>query len=426
MPSPNSKLVSVGSHTLSSCPPTSLQEYQWDVNNLLATYTSGQLLKFTYRHAPKGETMESVFLDYRVVNDNAAPVAVLPLWSSIRELRVYINNKKTVDWNREEQCRTSWQTKLLTSHDTDNGRQNQWFWQTGLNTVLDGTGNFNPVVVAGGGGTHQFHLNFEDFSDVFSCSLPLTKVGLIEVEMNLSSRADFVCSPQADIGGLRIEDITVYSRHKVHLQMPPSAMSAFTMFHRDYDVFQLAPTQHPFDTAAAGTEFDVNISTEFPKRNLIQRIIVFARDPADADAFRQVDSSFVQRLELLRGGLTFLGTDNHYDSERKIFKEISNWAKRHHSMAWPTHPGEVGHGEAFYSSFIDCTTVQHNLNNQASADVKNVEVNGVSNQHNLVLRITKNANVTSATANLVILMEYMRFDRLLGNGAVVKVLEAHP
>lgn len=426
MPSPNSKLVSVGSHNVSKCPPTNLVEYQWDINNHgQITYTSGQLIKMTYRHAPKGQTLESVFMDYRVVNNSGVPVSVLPLWSSIRELRVYINNKKTIDFNREEQCRLSWLNKLLTSHDTDGARDNDWFVKTGVPTVLDGANLLNPVVIAAGD-SHQFHLNFEDWSDMFSGSMPLHRVGLIEVEFNLSSRADFVCSPQAELGNLQIEDLTVYSRHKEHLQPPPSSMASYTMFHRDYDIFQLAPSQHPFDTAPAGTEFDINISTEFPKRTLISRILVYARDPASPDAYRQIDSSFISKIELLRGGLTFLGTDNHYDTERKIFKEISNWLKRHHSTAWPTKPSDVNHGDSFPAMFVDCSTVQHNLNTQASADMKHVEVNGTSNLNNLVLRLTSNGGVTSATANLVTVVEYYRFDRLHANGAVQPVLEQHP
>ena len=122
-----------------------------------------------------------------------------------------------------------------------------------------------------------------------------------------------------------------------------------------------------------------------------------------------------------------LGTEYHYDTPRKIYKEVQNWCKRHHSMSFPTHPGEVGHGQAFYSSFIDCSTIQHNQNTQASENTKNVELNGIDNHTNLVLRIRNDfQTMQSPTSNLVILLEFPRIDKLQGNGAVVKVADANP
>jgi hypothetical protein len=72
---------------------------------------------------------------------------------------------------------------------------------------------------------------------------------------------------------------------------------------------------------------------------------------------------------------------------------------------------------------VDCSTVQHTQNESASRETKDVEVNGLDNFSNLVLRIKSNTNVVSATSNLVILLEYNRFDKVMANGSVVKVLE---
>ena len=427
MPQHN-QIVAVGTHYMHKQPHfTGLEEIQWDVNNInQISFTSGQLLKFTYRHAPVNATLESVFMDYRVVNNGAVDADVLPIWAGgVREMRVYVNNKRVLDWTREEQCKTSWNTQFLTSHSTDRARDNAYHVATGELATLNGANDFNPVTVAAGGGTHQFHLNFQDVWDGFSAAMPLNRVGLIEVEINLSSRGDHVCNPQAAVGDLRIEDLTVYSRHKMFGPAPPPSMLGhFTIHHKDYDLFTLAPAQHPF--ANPNREFDINISTEFPKRELITRIILFARDPSDAQAYRRVNSAWVDSMELLRGGLTMYGTEHHYDTPRKIFKEVSHWMNRHHSLASPTHPGDANHGGSFYTNFIDCTTVRGSMNHQAGQDVKHVEVNGIDNHSNLVLRIRNAAGVVSATSNLVCLVEYMRFDKLLGNGAVVKVVEANP
>jgi hypothetical protein len=72
---------------------------------------------------------------------------------------------------------------------------------------------------------------------------------------------------------------------------------------------------------------------------------------------------------------------------------------------------------------VDCSTVQHSQVTNASHESKDVEINGIDNVSNLVLRIKNGAGVVSATSNLVVLLEYNRFDKVQGNGAVVKVLE---
>jgi hypothetical protein len=370
--------------------------------------------------------MESVFFDYQLTNASLVDVSVLPLWAgALRELRVYINNRKVVDWNREEQSIASWQTQLLTSFDTDKHRDNNCFIQSGVASCLTVANLFTPVTLAAGA-TEQFHLNFADILDIFNCSLPLHKVGQVEIEMNLSNRGDFVCNPAGEVGNLEINDLQVYSRHKQYLSPPPSAMGSFALLHYDYDIFQLSSTQHPFG-ASIGNEFDINLHTEFPRRKYISRIIVYARNPANVEAYRQIDSSWVSSMELLRGGLTMLGTEYHYDTGRKIYKEVTNWCKRHHSIAFPTHPGDINHGNSFYTNFIDCSTVQHNQNTQASENTKNVELNGVDNHTNLVLRLRNDVRtIGSAEANLVILLEFPRIDKLQGNGAVVKVGDANP
>lgn len=418
------KLIAVGTHNVRAPCPSSLEEYQWDINNLnQVTFTSGQLLKFTYRHAPKNESLESVFLDYKLQNNGAVDVDVLPLWAgSVREMRVYINNKKVIDWNREEQCRSNWNHKLLTDYDTDRMRDNYYHVSTGEAAAFD-------AVTVPAGQFAQFHLNFKDIWEGFSSSLPLTKVGLIEVEMNLSSRGDFVCNPQAAVADLVLNDVTVYSRHKQYGagRIPPTVQSSFTFTHYDYDVFTLSPSQHPFGAVGA-QEYDLNISTEFPKRAMISRLIVFSRDPADPNAYRNINSGWVSSMELLRGGITLLGTEYHYDTRRKIYKEASNWLQRHHSIAYPTNPGDGAiHGQTFFTNFIDCTTVQHNQNESARADIKNKELSSLDNFANLVLRIRSDgAVVLSPTAQVVCLLEYPRFDRLLGNGQVVKISNVGP
>jgi hypothetical protein len=418
------KLISVGTHKIrkSASGVTALEEFQWDttLNNSI-NFISGQLIKLTYRHAPMNATLESVFLDFRLTNNGVAPVSVLPLWTCIKEMRVYINNKRVIDWNREEQCRTAWNTTLLTSFDTNQHRRNRYYTATGQGTVLDGGGDFQPVTVPAGD-SHQFHLNFKDIWEGFSASLPLNKVNLIEVEMNLSSRGDFVCNPPTAVGDLQIDNLLVYSRHKRYMTTPPpQSMGAFTIRHTDVDVFQLTPSQHPF--ANPSQEFDINVSVDFPRRKYIQRLILFSRDPADVDAYRRVDSSWVRSMELLRNGITLQGTEFHLDTERKIFKEVTEYLQRHHSMTPPTHPDNAGHGQSFYLNFVDCSTVTHTQNSSASQETKNCEVNGLDNFSNLVLRIRSNTNVLSATANVVLLLEYNRFDKLQANGQVVKVLE---
>jgi hypothetical protein len=422
------EVKAVGTHRIQqSKTPSHLQEYQWDVNNVnRINFTSNQLVKLTYRHTPRNETMESLFLDYVLTNNAGVDVNVLPLWAgSIRELRVYINNKRVIDWNREEQCKTSWNTRLLTQYDTDKHRDNHTFIQHNVPTTLDGAGNFTPTLLAPGQSL-QFHLKFAEILDIFNASLPLHKVGQIEIEMNLSNRGDFVCNPATEIGNLEINDLQVYSRHKQYVIPPPHAMGSFAMLHYDYDVFQLSAAQHPFN-ASVGNEFDINLHTEFPRRRHISRILVFARSPTNVEAYRQIDSGWVSSMELLRGGLTLMGTEYHYDTERKIYKEVTNWTKRHHSCAFPTHPGDAGHGESFFSTFIDCSTIQHNQNFQASENTKSVELNGLDNITNLVLRIRNDNRVTSAIdSNLVIMLEFPRVCKLLGNGNVVKVTEANP
>jgi hypothetical protein len=418
------KVVSVGTHTIRKGAPAALEEFQWDttLNNNI-TFVSGQLVKLTYRHAPMNATLESVFLDYRLTNNSGGDVEVLPLWAGgVREMRLYINNKRVVDWNREEQCRTCWNQTLLTSHDTDKARDNQYHIATGEASVLDGGNQFSSVLLAAGQ-SQQFHLNFKDIFEIFSAGMPLTKVGLIEVEFNLSSRGDFVCNPQAAVGDLQIDNLLCYSRHRRHIdRIPPaSAMGNWTCLHKDYDVLQLTPSQHPF--ANPNQEFDVNISVDFPRRRYITRLLCFSRDVASQECYRQVDSSWVQSMELLRNGLTLMGTEYHYDTPRKIFKEVSQWLNRHHACASPTHPGEVGHGDSFYLNWVDCSSVQHSQVVNASAEHKDMEIDGIDNFSNLVLRLRNGAGVVSATSNLVVLLEYNRFDKIMGNGQVVKVLE---
>jgi hypothetical protein len=421
-----SKTIAVGSHHIKQdAQPSSFVETQWDVNNLSTNFTSGQLIKLTYRHSPRSETMENVFLDYRLTNNGGAGVDVLPVWNCVREMRIYINNRKVLDWNREEQGRACWQDHLLTMYQDDKTRDNYTFTHTGESTTLDGAGLFQPVSL-GAGATRQFHLNFNDVWQGFK-SLPLTHIGLIEVELNLSNRGNFVCDPSTAIGDLLIDNITVYSKQKrFHMGLVPRAMGSHTFLQHEYDTLVIAPGNHPF--ASPNQEFDVVISTDFPRRKFIQRLIVFGRDddPSNPDAYRSVNSNFVDALELRRGGVEILATEEHYDTRRKIYKQVLDYFNRHYHVPLPTHPGDSGHGEAFYTSFVDCTSVIDQVNEGAGHRLHAKEVSGLDNLSNLVLRIRNDAQVLSATSNLVILLEYYRFDRVLGNGNVLRVLEQKP
>jgi hypothetical protein len=64
------KLVSVGTHNIRKGHQSALEEYQWDttLNNNI-TFTSGQLIKLTYRQAPCNQTLESVLFFYSFYNN---------------------------------------------------------------------------------------------------------------------------------------------------------------------------------------------------------------------------------------------------------------------------------------------------------------------------------------------------------------------
>jgi hypothetical protein len=355
------KQLSTGTHHLmkQKADASTLREVEWQTtlsNNI--RFQSGQLIRLEYRYAPQNESLESVFLDYRLTNNSGGDVEVLPLWPSIREMRIFINQKKVLDLNREEEMVMMWKNKLLTDYHTDKARDNAVYVRTGESTTLDpATGQFQPVTIPAGQ-SHQFHLEFSDWCDLLSQALPLNRVASIEVEFNLSSRGDFVCSPQAAVADLQVDNLSCYSRHKRFAGLPPpTAMNQYTLMHHGYDIFQIQPSQHPF--AVANSTYDVNISYEFPKRRYIKRLILFSRDSASPDAFRDQQSDWVQSLDLLSGGVTQLGVENHYKSERRIYHEVSEYLRRHHNVALPTHGNDLGHGVSFPTCFVDLTTVKH-------------------------------------------------------------------
>jgi hypothetical protein len=69
--------------------------------------------------------------------------------------------------------------------------------------------------------------------------------------------------------------------------------------------------------------------------------------------------------------------------------------------------------------------VKHSQVCNASEEVKTVEVNGRDNFSNLVLRINSNSVALSATSSVYVILEYYKFSRLQGNGAVVEIQEVN-
>jgi hypothetical protein len=419
-------VTAVGSHLISQERlSSSLEEYQWNVNLTNGiTFTSNQLIRCEYRHQPRNETIENLFFDYIIQNNGGVDVNVLPLWTQIREFRVYINNKRVIDVHREEELRSCWNDMLLTSHEDDQTRQNYNYSETGEATVLDpAIRRFQPVTLPAGGGSRQFHLNLHDVWSGFK-ALPLNKIGLLEIEFVLSNRQDFV----SDVGlaDLVINDLTVYSKHKQWFGgVPPSISNQHTFLRHEYDTLILTPNQHNFSTTP-NSELRVTISTDFPKRKFIQRLIVYSRVPGDPEAYRLIKSDWVSSMELRRGGRQIMGTENHYSTRRKIYKEVLDFYHRQYHMSLQTNPEVVGHGESFFTNFIDCTTIQNTLNQSAGNRHVNKQLSGLDNFSNLELVIRNDATLADANSDLVILLEYFRFDKLLGNGQVFRVLENRP
>jgi len=405
---------------------TALREVEWQTtlsNNI--RFQSGQLIRLEYRYQPQNESLESVFLDYRLTNNSGAPVDVLPIWAgAIREMRIFVNQKKILDLNREEEIMLMWKNKLLTDYGDSKHRDNAYYARTGQASTLDGAGKFTPVTVAAGE-SEQFHLEFSDWCDLLTQAVPLNRIAQIEVEFNLSGRGDWVCNPQSAVGDLQIDNLSCYSRHKRFGSLPPpTALQGYTFHYPAFDLVQIQPSQHPFNTAGF-QEYDVNISYEIPKRRYLKRLFVFARSPSNPDAYRDQSSDWVASLDLLSGGVTQLGVENHYKTERRIFHEVSEYLRRHHSVHLPSHPLDTGHGESFLTCFVDLTTVKHTQVCNPNTEIKEVELNGTNNFANLVLRIKSNATVLPADANVYVVAEYYRFSRLGGNGSVVEIMEVN-
>jgi hypothetical protein len=419
-------VTAVGSHIIHQEKlTTALEEYQWNINvSNGITFTGNQLIRAEYRHTPRFETCENLFVDYVIRNDGATDVRVLPLWTQIREFRVYINNKRVVDLNREEELRSRWNDTLLTAYEDDQTRQNYNHVATGEGTVLEpATNRFQPVTLAAGGGQRQFHLKLADVWAGFK-ALALNKIGLLEIEFVVSNRQDFV----SDLGlaDLVINDLTMYSKHKQwYGGVPPSLSANHTFLQHEYDTLILTPNQHNFSTTP-NSELRVTVSTDFPKRRYIQRLLVYSRVPGDPEAFRLIQSDWVSSMELRRGGRQIHATENHYDTRRKIYKEVLDYYHKHYHMSLRTVTGELGHGESFFTNFIDCTTLQNTLNEAAGNRHINKQLNGIDNFSNLELVIRNDATLAPADSDVVILLEYYRFDRLFGNGAVARILENRP
>jgi hypothetical protein len=358
--------------------------------------------------------MIHLFWDMRVVNSGGSDIKFFSLLSALEKCRVLINGVEVQHFNSNQICRYATKRGWLESHRDEVERDNAFYSECGQGQFLTSPGNLIDAVTIPAGGSVQFHTDVAHLIPYLH-NLPMTAIGLLEIEFTLSQVATEVCD--GTLSDLSLQDIRVWSNHKHFAMLPPAPFASHTIHYQDVEVYRLPASSTPF-TAGTGQSYDFQANLLFPLRNHISRLAVYAIDPVGdpTGAFVSDVTDWVEKFDVLRNGVSF--TENMLDTKQKVFSHVRRHLKSEGTYP-PTNPGKTAHGAAFVLQYVWMSPVVEHKNDQLS-DVKSSVPSEVSNRDNLVLRITNSATLSS-TAELVYVLEYDAYWRISPNGGVVKV-----
>lgn len=404
-----------------------MKQFQWNVNQPQNFgFNDNRLLKFELRRPPTNEQIMDLVIRWDENNPTAVPVRKLPtFWNCCDSIRIHINNKEVCDLKDVQGIRTEFRSRLLENHQNANTRDNHYYWQTGISPIDNFAISpelFNvPVIPAND--SLRFYTSFKDIINHF-CSLPLNQISLIEIEIQLTTDLNLIADePEA----LQIQhnNIQVWSLHKQYVIPKPRQFSNHTLWHREHEVLLIPVANTPFEAPfVAPSTYTVDLHTFFARRNLIQRIHVYAQRTNSADSFVSRPATWIESLELLRNGDRFMGTQFFYEDQRSIFKASQDFYKRHSGGSdTRSNPNSINWGQIYPQTFVDTSTVGRTINITPIAEPHSVASEGIDNQTNIELRIT-NRSALAVNSFVVVIIEWMRFDRISPAGNVVRILNA--
>jgi hypothetical protein len=405
------KLVAQGSHKVyrQKTGKTLMREYQWNLSQGNASFNS-TLLRAELRRAPRSDWMTRSFLDYTITNNSGAPIRFWSLLSCVEKLRVLINSVEVLHYNSNELNRFALKDAWLKSYRDSRERDNDAYVESGQASFLDGSNEIDAVSI-GAGLSVNFHTDMAKLIPFFH-NLPMSAVGLVEVEITLSSISTQVCDGSA--ADLSISNMRFWSDHKHWSALPPQPFASHTLHFSDHEVYRLQASQTPF-VAGLG-QYDIQCNTLFPSRRHISALSIYAVDSAGTDPFIRDVPNWVNHVDILRNGVSF--RENVLDTKQKFYAHVLRHL-RSKGLYAPTRPTDTGHSSAFPLQYVHMSPVVEHTDD-TFRDVKSTVASEVDNRDNLVLRIFNDTTLT-ATTEIVVVLTYDAFWRLSPNGGVVKV-----
>lgn len=409
----NHKLVASGSHKVyrQRSGKTILREYQWNTSQSTATFDNAQLIRCELRRSARTDEMVNLHMDYTIQNAGAAPIRFFNLLSCVEKIRVLINSTEVLHYNNNDIVRTAVKNAWLEHYRDEKERDNSFYSECGQPSFLDAGNEINAVTIPAGGSV-EFHTQVDKLISFFH-NLPMSAIGLVELEITLSSVPTQCCD--GNLSDLSVAGLRVWSNHKHYASLPPPMHASHTLHFKDYEIHRLTASENPF-TAATGVQYDLSVNTLFPYRKHISRLSVYAIDSAGTDPFIRNIGNWVREIDILKSGVSY--QENMLNSKQKIFRQVSKFLRSEGTYA-PTNPGQVGHSSAFLLDFVSMSAVVEAKNDQLS-HIKAVVPSEVDNRDQLTLRLINDA-VLPVGSQIVYCMEFDAFWRLAPNGAVVKV-----
>ena len=424
------KAIASGSHAIVKSPDTESQEVQFNVSESNPRH-DGSLITATLKRPDPSAVLTNVGFCYKVTS--TSDLCTWPsIFPSMEEFRIYINGVIIVELCGITEIQSTFKELLLTEHGTTTkDRDNHHYAETGT-AVLDGTGCFSCVEIGPSATppTRMIHVFMNRLTGPSFKELPMKNVNEMRIEFKLSTDSLKWSNSATAAADVQYSEFQVWGtvrKMKGGAMVPRPPFGSHTMGRERYDRYTYIPSQHPFQNP--DQTFQVQLSTIFPKRSPIVRVLVYGEDTADPDRFR-CRVPFVDEEDLIEDGQSnACGTESsgltggkRGNAMHRFSSNLSYYENKQVSV--PSNPADPGHNKAWsFDGLQTSKTATHSVAPPVSSKPV-MEISGINNNGNLQIEIKNGANVLNATTNVIVEIAYLEFRRLANSGQVSRVVSA--
>jgi len=424
-----SKAIASGSHAIVKPDASETQEVQFNVSESNPRH-DGSIITATLKRPDASAVLTNIGFCYKVTS--TSDLCIWPsIFPALEEFRVYVNGTIIQEICGIHEIQSTYKELLLTEHgDTARNRQNHHYAEMGTQPLDGATGCFNCVDIGPSAvpPMRMIHVFMNRISGPSFKELPMKNIEELRIEFKLSTDSLQFSNSATAAADVQYSEFTVWGtlrKLKGGSMVPRPPFGSYTMGRERYDRYRYAPGTHPF--AIVDQTFQVQLSTIFPHRDPIIRILCYGIDDASPEKFR-CRIPFVDETDLIEDGQSnACGTESSgltggkRGSSQHIYS--SNLAYyENKGVEVQSNPSVPGHNEAWsFDGLQTSKTATHAVPPLLSGSKPVMDISGIHNKGNLQLEIKNGTNVLNATTSVIIEIVYLEFRRLANSGQVSRV-----